>query len=627
MKDALKKIRGLCAPNPMPPLSKGKNGTSFTVWGLLWLPVLALCMTMAIPAQVVALPAPDSQEVIASYAAIATPVVAGDAVSMKPIAFGEVALGNGNVTVQIRVEDLDVAMDAYLGLKLLRQNPDALYLINATGGLQLFTGTLVPWRTNVSSLDEVPFGSLPLESLTGDDYSLYLLLAPASTADPLAGDYYLWNTTLPLASASSIEGVNNLALFTNPTDSSLLSFFTDTGETLTLFGGKDADGLAQTVMGIDLVDANGEAFAVELDPYALVSRVSDAHGNYISFDFTGGASADLTGGNPFILSVRQYETVSSAWLRTATPFSVASVPVEIGTSGDGIIFHTSLVSEEPITVMLDQDVAELRPWNPVGNLTINVTQCGEPASPSSLSVLLGRPGADFTKRYTAEATTIPGQYVVKLPQHNNDAREVAAVCQSVNTAIGNMCSVHSKVNPAALQVYQAGLCAQLAGAVEVANPLPGDSVAVFPLCIAAFNTANLVCGTLGFSLAQVPEATSLLGAVCNRVEPGLRSIDWALGTDTFAIQAVADFQGGLPGLAAAGENPDIVTSAKTSVSVFGPFPPLAVNKACDQPDEPDPPAPPEDCNPIAMARIISETQCSAAGGYWWPSIALCECPW
>lgn len=35
----------------------------------------------------------------------------------------------------------------------------------------------------------------------------------------------------------------------------------------------------------------------------------------------------------------------------------------------------------------------------------------------------------------------------------------------------------------------------------------------------------------------------------------------------------------------------------------------------------------QECDSIALARIIDPVECSAAGGYWWPSSNLCECPW
>lgn len=43
-------------------------------------------------------------------------------------------------------------------------------------------------------------------------------------------------------------------------------------------------------------------------------------------------------------------------------------------------------------------------------------------------------------------------------------------------------------------------------------------------------------------------------------------------------------------------------------------------------DQCEEPPPPPTCDPVALARILTETECIAAGGYWWPDIRLCECP-
>ena len=509
------------------------------------------------PAAAGALPGPTGQHFITPYPAIASAVVNTDAVTSRPIAFGAVALGNGALNLQVQTDTLDVAMDAYLAILAPRVAPGVLLLVNAAGGLQPFTGTLVPWKTGITTLNESLFGSIPLVALPADDYSVYLLLVRESSGNPLGGNFYLWASTLPLGTASGTEGINNLTLFTNPTDSGLLAFLTDTGEQLTLLGRKGAAGATQTVTQIDLVDAAGAEFTVELDQYGLVSRVSDAEGHFISFDLTGGQ-----GGKQ-----------GHALAGETTPINVTSVPARLGTSAGGVAFETVLVPDAPIIVDLDQALAELNAQEPAGNLAINVFQCGKPAAPSSVSVRLGRPGMGYTNRYAAYATSTPGRYVANIPQHNDDVRDVAAACQSVDAALGKVCAVNGTTDP----TIQSGLCVQLAGAVEVANPLPGDAVAVFPLCMAAFKAAHFACWIFGFSPDPTPDATSLLGAICNNVEPTLRSVDRALGTDTFVLQAVADFQGGVPSISVPGSQTGIAASDPVNASVFGPFPDITVN--------------------------------------------------
>ena len=46
----------------------------------------------------------------------------------------------------------------------------------------------------------------------------------------------------------------------------------------------------------------------------------------------------------------------------------------------------------------------------------------------------------------------------------------------------------------------------------------------------------------------------------------------------------------------------------------------------DQQCQPQQPPPPPECDPIALAVIISEDVCLAAGGYWWESHRTCYCP-
>ncbi len=152
----------------------------------------------------IALPAPASQQLITPYQAIATPVLDAKASASQPVAVGAASDGSGDLELQIRIDALDVPMDAYFGIMAPEIVPDTLFLLDGEGALQPFKDPLIPWKTSISSLDEQPFGSIPLAALPDGTYYFYLLLN-AAQQNPAQANYYLWATTLTISKGVILE--------------------------------------------------------------------------------------------------------------------------------------------------------------------------------------------------------------------------------------------------------------------------------------------------------------------------------------------------------------------------------------------------------------------------------------
>jgi hypothetical protein len=157
-----------------------------------------------------AMPAPTSQQIITPYTAVAAPTINALADASRPMAVGGAADESGDLILQVNTDSVDAPMDAYLAVLAPRIASDAIFLVNPSGGLEIFTGILKPWKSNVTILDETPFGTIPLELLPGGDYFFCLLLAPAGAANPLSGNFYLWSSVLTLT--STVEEFTNAVI-------------------------------------------------------------------------------------------------------------------------------------------------------------------------------------------------------------------------------------------------------------------------------------------------------------------------------------------------------------------------------------------------------------------------------
>jgi hypothetical protein len=120
----------------------------------------------------------------------------------QPIGVGSAANGGDMVSLSVSVGQFQAPVDVYLGLAYLGlvQLPGMIYpeimLVRPDSQLQALSQGIVPWRTQVTEVNENLYGDIPTEILPFGRYDLYLLVAPAG---PLGGDFYIWKTSFYLA--------------------------------------------------------------------------------------------------------------------------------------------------------------------------------------------------------------------------------------------------------------------------------------------------------------------------------------------------------------------------------------------------------------------------------------------
>ncbi len=153
------------------------------------------------PAFASAIPLPNGQQIIDPYVVGATTKISNDVASMRPISVSGAATERGNLHLQVRTGSLDSPMDAYFAILAQPVVPGTVLMLAADGSLLPVADKLIPWKSNISSIDEAVFDGIALSDLPVGDYTFYLLLAPAGSNDPLRGDFYLWASTLALSAA------------------------------------------------------------------------------------------------------------------------------------------------------------------------------------------------------------------------------------------------------------------------------------------------------------------------------------------------------------------------------------------------------------------------------------------
>jgi len=132
-----------------------------------------------------------------SYPAAVSPSGDDDPANAKPIGVGTVATGANTVRLEIEVGYM-APVDLYFAIYApgpLKVND--LFLLNTNFAFTPFSQSgLVPWKLNVTHVDEAIFGSLSAADLPKGTYTLYLLALPAGTSLALMNDFDLWSTIL-----------------------------------------------------------------------------------------------------------------------------------------------------------------------------------------------------------------------------------------------------------------------------------------------------------------------------------------------------------------------------------------------------------------------------------------------
>lgn len=105
----------------------------------------------------------------------------------NPVGVGVASKGARWIDLNIKIPGFEGKMDIYLGIVLPTDEGLKMFLINSLGGLTLFNGTLIPWKTNTNgAIHEWPFGRVydaivPGIKVPAGQYTFYVLLMPESS--------------------------------------------------------------------------------------------------------------------------------------------------------------------------------------------------------------------------------------------------------------------------------------------------------------------------------------------------------------------------------------------------------------------------------------------------------------
>lgn len=174
-----------------------------------------LMVFVSMPALAV-LPVPDKQQFILSYPAIKDPVVSSNVLLAKPIAVGKAANESGALELHVKTDSFAVPMDAYFALVAPIIAGDTIFFITADG-IQPISNGIIPWKTNLSSIDNVPIDAIDLALLPGDSYQFYFILVEAGKS-PLSSNFYIWQTELVLTPTIEQLSQNMTWLFPDGVD-------------------------------------------------------------------------------------------------------------------------------------------------------------------------------------------------------------------------------------------------------------------------------------------------------------------------------------------------------------------------------------------------------------------------
>ena len=400
--------------------------------------------------------------------------------------------------------------------------------------------------------------------------------------------------------------ISKSSLYVHPSDSSLLSFSTDQGESFTLSGKRDQSGNPLTINELEYTDANGRQYQILYDDAGVPKTVINEEGTSITFDFFTGAAGS---GQSISRAVAPYGE---------TEINSVAITVNGMSGGEAIQTETVVDLEKPTTISPSQSVATNNAVEPAHNVTVNVNQCDRPANPAG-GVYVQFKGKnqnnpDLYQTYKAHPGSVPGQYHALIPQRDPEwlddavaaawqavedsanavdgaADYVRTPCQYFAKAVSATCAVIDTLEPKGGGISLADvsypLCTSVSLQLEAATlAIPGDFALFFPTCLALINGSNAACKTL---LAQdlnahpnpvSDQSFNVIGELCEaRTTTPIRYINNATeGWDNKLIRPVADMAViGQSSLSAGGVNPDRVFGTEVEALATGPFPDLTIN--------------------------------------------------
>lgn len=140
------------------------------------------------------MPMPTSQMMF-SFGPITDPVIGSGPQDTMPIGAGSVAMGGDMVTIHAEVGQFQLPMDMYFALYAPSVDPFNIYLLNQQGGFRPVSMGMTPWMTGVTTVDQMPFGSIPTSAFPKGSYYMGLMATPAGGN---MSTYYFWMTNFTI---------------------------------------------------------------------------------------------------------------------------------------------------------------------------------------------------------------------------------------------------------------------------------------------------------------------------------------------------------------------------------------------------------------------------------------------
>jgi len=314
-------------------------------------------------------------------------------------------------------------------------------------------------------------------------------------------------------------GSPTFTTFVNLDDPRLLTAVASTGEIITYFGERGADGLAESVSAILVEDLSGEETLLEVDDQGRLTKITAANGAVIEIEWISDTEILVSAISPE--GVVQANVSVDLNNLPATAPATASVRKEGGVAkreenleprgGIGVAL-VELEDEDPAGAAVAANATA------TGTSKITVTRCGEPVENASVKLLVNPPNGSTFSVFAGH--TGGGCYEVTLPvETTNPGKTAEEICESIAGVFGKLCTGLQLINPAA----ELQICGAIAAAIDAALLGPtGEGAAILVACEAGFRSARLACNTVGASPA--PGAPSIADAICDQVDDAVNAV-------------------------------------------------------------------------------------------------------
>lgn len=285
----------------------------------------------------------------------------------------------------------------------------------------------------------------------------------------------------------------NYQVTLNVDDPHILSVKTPENETISLYGRKDEEGLAQSIEQISIVNEKGENLDIVVDENLRPTNIRAFNGVSFSLEWLSDTQVILTA----------FDSNSNIQVNTIIDRSQAIEPVVTKATTT----MSSRSGDLELKIRPITDILETRSEITQGGIILSVKQCDSPFDATTWINVYNNTTGNLLTRLVKKGVISTGKYYYECPTSVFPTISASDIINGINNVVGKVCLVNDFITAG----YGPLLCPAIASALITTGIGVVAAPEFFVACEAVTVGVNLICSTIGASAA--PGAPTILDAL------------------------------------------------------------------------------------------------------------------